>query len=366
MSYEELSEGEQRELRELVGRYFAGQVRGTGLILMPSWPAHTTSGHGGSFHASVTELLYGSTPCQPDPIADVVCCCLALRCCLRNATRPQAVLEELPTDSLKRIRETYRAMKAVATAGSGALGGSPAAQLQQAEARGGAGPGAEEAGLVGDPDPGSQMGFILGSAPLGARPPGSPTAAAAAGWAAGRGTNRRPASGRVGGALGDAPLLLGTAGVAAEAAAAEGAQRLTCGAAEGLPASQLDLNALFLKWKSASGEGRRLAAAVRERGRALAELKSAVKVGEGGLYGTPPGSLSAHSHLWGACRRQALSSPTMASSVEMQAHDLRCRSYPCRMQPHASTPPKPESTRLPLPAWCLAVAPAWSQRPSRS
>ncbi|GBF92163.1 kinesin [Raphidocelis subcapitata] len=221
VSYDDLSEAEQRELRELVGRYFAGQ----------------------------------------------------------------AGLDELPTDSLKRIRETYRAMRAIATAGGGALGASPAAQLQQAEGRGGPGAGAEEAGLVGDLDPGSQRGFILGSAPLGARPPGSPAAAATAtggGGGGGWGTGRRPASGRVGGASGERPLSVGTgAGATADAAGGVGqlggTQQLAGAVAADAPPLRLDFNALFLKWKAGSGEGRRLAAAVRERGRALAELKASVK-----------------------------------------------------------------------------------------
>ena len=164
--------------------------------------------------------------------------------------------------------------------------------------------GAEEAGLLGDVDPASQGGFLLGSAPLNARPaaPNSLTAGAPAG-------QRGSGGGSGGGAL--RVSMAGAGGAAAAGGGGWGAASPWRDGQSPLPASAspdesgpasplstggdhfpgvsapgsssgggvpLDLNTLCVKWKSGAGEGARLAAAVRERQQLLGELRRSVKV----------------------------------------------------------------------------------------
>lgn len=220
----------------------------------------------------------------------------------------------------------------------------------------GAAPGAEEAGLLGDVDPASQGGFLLGTAPLNARPAaGSPTAAAG--------------SPKAGGGGGNGSLRVAVAGAGAGAAAGVGRRSPPAAAlspedsetasprsfASGLEApggasgtgggGPLDLNTLFVKWKGGPCEGQRLAAAVRERQQQLADLKRGVKVG-----------CAAHARGVVLCLRLAYSSLSLSAAdsalqqvtgtrlpprPNTHGHGTTCARLHLRRTPRrASTPPK--------------------------
>ncbi|KAF8058116.1 KLP1 [Scenedesmus sp. PABB004] len=221
-----------------------------------------------------------------------------------------AELDELPTESLKRIRETYKAFKAVTLAGGWAGGGGAAGPRgPAAAAAAGQGAAAElEAGGVGEVDAGG--GFCVGSAPAHARPPASPVGGAAGvpggqsrgaspprGSPSPRGTaqalqqlagtakQQRPGSPLAHGQRAAAAAAAAAAAVAAEAgpAAAALAGEQAGGAGAEPP---LDRNALFSRFKHGVAEGRRAAEAVRAAQQQVAELKQQIKDGGAQVNGS--------------------------------------------------------------------------------
>ncbi|GFR47649.1 hypothetical protein Agub_g9392 [Astrephomene gubernaculifera] len=209
----------------------------------------------------------------------------------------EADVEELPADSLKRVREAFKALRAVHAAVKGELGGQLAAMRRAATEEGAQAAaqatGAGSGGGVGEVDPRAAAGFTVGQAPLDARPPqtrsefgtaggdgGAAAAAAAAaaqaplgaqlssltdvastvGGGAADGAQRSPSGASVGG--------VGFAGGAATAAAA----RLSA-----IFAVPGDRNAVFRKYKTDVAEGRELADALKAAMTALKETRGSIK-----------------------------------------------------------------------------------------
>jgi hypothetical protein len=167
---------------------------------------------------------------------------------------------------------------------------------------------AEETGLVGELDPAAQRGFLLGCAPLNARPqqPPLPTAGAGAGGAGAsadagaRAGLEYGSSGGGGGAKAGRPLssskqtVRGASPVgppqlrAANPSVVQPGELISSLGGAGAPPGTLgkrldqamDMNALFVEWKGVSGA--RHAAQVREHQQQLAELKQRIKVRQGG------------------------------------------------------------------------------------
>ncbi|GLC42055.1 Kinesin heavy chain [Pleodorina starrii] len=205
----------------------------------------------------------------------------------RRFLNGEAEPEELPTDSLKRVREAYKALRSVHAALRGEMAAQMAA-LQRATEDGSVMAAqlaaAAASGAVGDVDLRSTTGFTVGTAPVDARPPprsehggdrtshstipatlgAAATAAAAALRAqASQYTDAGSTYGDVSGP--DSPSIARGSGAAAAA-------RLG-----GIFAVPGDRNAVFRRYKADVAEGRELTAALKAASAALRETRGSVK-----------------------------------------------------------------------------------------
>lgn len=206
-----------------------------------------------------------------------------------------AQLDELPMDSLKRIKETYKAFKAVAGSWA-AASAHGSAHGGAADAAAGQGDVAEFDGAgVGDVDT-SSSGFCIGTAPMQARPPASPSAAA--------GRADSSASNAAAGAAGKpglSPRMAPPSRMSMsspsprtqlQTATQQQQQQLTrpgspllqqgqkgqlAAAAGGAAELLFDRNALFSKYKHSVADGKRQAEQVKQQQQQMAELKQQIK-----------------------------------------------------------------------------------------
>ncbi|KXZ54349.1 hypothetical protein GPECTOR_5g430 [Gonium pectorale] len=189
----------------------------------------------------------------------------------------EAEPEELPADSLKRVREAFKALRSV----HAAIKGEMAAQMNTLrrstqEGEGGsaaaAAPGA--AGTVGDVDLRSTLGFTVGTAPADARPPPRSE----------HGDPHGPASSHLG-HLGAQPssytdvtsTLADSAGALASPSGAAGAAAAGAARLAGIFSLPGDRNAVFRRFKSEVAEGRELAAALKAAAGALRETRGSIR-----------------------------------------------------------------------------------------
>ncbi|KAG2434981.1 hypothetical protein HYH02_011980 [Chlamydomonas schloesseri] len=194
----------------------------------------------------------------------------------RRFLQGEAEPEDLPADSMKRVRETFKALRAVHAAIKADMA-TQMATLRRATDEGSAAAarGSDSAGPagVGDVDLRATGGFTVGHAPLDARPPvrselGSP--GAGPGAAEGLGEPRSPRGGLhtqassytdVGSNWGDAGPLSNPGGA-----------RLA-----GIFSVAGDRNAVFRRYKVDVGEGRELAGALKAANSALADTKATIR-----------------------------------------------------------------------------------------
>lgn len=191
-------------------------------------------------------------------------------------------MEDLPSDSLKRVRETYKQLRAAHQGStselqaklSNAQAGAAAAAAHAAQAAGDA-PGSAGGG-VGDVDREGGGGFHVGIAPAGARPtrgmspPGALGVPASPSGGLG-GAAQQPASPAAGSAYGG-----GGGGFADSPAAGGLGGAVDLGATVSVPGGA-ERNALFARFKHETGDGRALNGVVKERAAALKDLKVQAK-----------------------------------------------------------------------------------------
>lgn len=198
----------------------------------------------------------------------------------------EADVEELPADSLKRVREAFRALRAVHVAVRGELGQQVATLRRVTEE--GRGPGAPAdavpSNAVGEVDPRATAGFTVGTAPQDARPPGprselnSPAAHARSGSPGGPfpGALDSGATSLGGGLFGQQSSYMDGVGdmppMSPAGSGAAAARSLT--AIFTIPG---DRNAVFRKYKNDVAEGRELAAAARAAAAALRDARASIR-----------------------------------------------------------------------------------------
>ncbi|GIL58915.1 hypothetical protein Vafri_13928 [Volvox africanus] len=199
----------------------------------------------------------------------------------RRFLQGQAEPEELPADSLKRVREAYKALRAVHIALKSEMA-QQLATLQRATEDGAAATGAQNPTIslpgVGDVDPRAAAGFTVGQAPLDARPPPRselgdhhPHAHATASSPP---PMLKPQSSHF---TGDAASTYGDASVPDSPSIARGSGAAAATRLAGIFAVPGDRNAIFRRYKSDVPEGRELTAALKAAAAALRETRGSIK-----------------------------------------------------------------------------------------
>jgi len=201
-----------------------------------------------------------------------------------------ADIEELPIDSIKRLRETYKAFKGVALAGG--LGAAASGQAAAAYAARNStvedASGASDPNLVGDVDAGQTKGFHVGTAPPAARPISPACLTATSGLVSGAAATavrrdvQSPKEGLKTGGLSTSQFA--AAGTGQNQGSSYTQRPITPGSLSESDAPEASTiggagrNELFFKYKRNTEEGRRLTAGVKSKQQQLSQLKEDIKV----------------------------------------------------------------------------------------
>ncbi|GIM16156.1 hypothetical protein Vretimale_18808 [Volvox reticuliferus] len=199
----------------------------------------------------------------------------------RRFLQGQAEPEELPADSLKRVREAYKALRAVHTALRSEMA-QQLATLQRSTDDGAMAMGTQNAATslpgVGDVDLRATAGFTVGQAPLDARPPPRSEHGDHHSHAHTPASNPPPMlKAQSSHFTGDAASAYGDASAPDSPSIARGSGAAAATRLAGIFAVPGDRNAIFRRYKSDVSEGRELTAALKSAAAALRETRGSIK-----------------------------------------------------------------------------------------